>query len=235
LNTLEVIMKKLKQPKYILFDVGNVLVYKVTHEDENAAKLLGMSRDNYRNLLDKLIENQSAEEKSEFANINTLEKEIAYLDRFHTKICKYLGFEYTVEFIDKLTKCRTEGDFALKDGVIEALSELSKKYRLGVFTNALPSRRHHELKKLGLEGFFEHIFISHEIVLSKPDPESYKYVLSRINCPVEDVLFVDDKIDYLEGAQKAGISNLVMYRHRDDPMEYPMINNLKELVEFLNK
>jgi HAD superfamily hydrolase (TIGR01509 family) len=225
--------KSLKKPKYILFDVGNVLVYKVTHEDENIAKLLGMTRTDYRKFLDDIIANQSEEESNEFKNIDTLEKEILYLNKLHKGMCNKLGIEANDEFISKMTKCRTEGDFALKPGVIESLTKLSERYRLGIFSNALPSRRYHELRIGGLYKFFEDIFISHEIGFSKPNPEAYRYVLRKINCDGKDVMFIDDWSAYLEGARIAGISNLVMVKNKEESKKYPMINDLRELVDLL--
>jgi HAD superfamily hydrolase (TIGR01549 family) len=229
-------MSKFLNIKYILFDVGNVLVYKVTHEDENVAKLLDLSREEYREILDKIIDRQTPKEKKQFKEMNTLEKEISYLNMLHKKICTYLGIKPTKKLIEKMTKCRTQGDFAVKDGVLESLESLSDKFKLGILSNAPPSRRHHELKIQGLYKYFDHIFISKEIGLYKPNPEIYQYALERIGYSEDEVLFVDDKIDYLQGAENAGLSNLILYLKNDkseEEVNYPTIQNLKELVEIL--
>ncbi len=219
--------------KYILFDAGNVLVYKRTHEDENVAKLINLTRPEYRALLDRLIEEQTDEEKQQFKDINTVEKEYIYLQVLHKKICIELNIDPDLELIEKMTQCRMKGDFALKDGIIETLTALSSKYSFGILSNALPSRRVHELKIQNLESFFSHIFISHEIGLEKPDPEIYEYALKRINIPVNQILFVDDKLEYLEGAERVGFKNLVMFKNKDLSDKYPVIEDIRELVSVL--
>lgn len=219
--------------KYILFDVGNVLVYKRTHEDENVAKLINLTRPEYRALLDRLIEEQTDEEKQQFKDINTVEKEYIYLQVLHKKICIELNIDPNPELIEKMTQCRMKGDFALKDGIIETLTTLSPKYSLGILSNALPSRRAHELKIQDLESFFSHIFISHEIGLEKPYPEIYEYALKKINIPVDQILFVDDKLDYLEGAERVGFKNLVMFKNKDLSDKYPVIEDIRELLGML--
>ena len=121
--------------KYILFDAGNVLVYKRTHEDENVAKLINLTRPEYRALLDRLIEEQTDEEKQQFKDINTVEKEYIYLQVLHKKICIELNIDPDLELIEKMTQCRMKGDFALKDGIIETLTALSSKYSFGILSD----------------------------------------------------------------------------------------------------
>lgn len=229
-------MSKFSNIKYILFDAGNVLIYKVTHEDENVAKLLDLSRDEYTEILDRIIDSQTPKEKKLFKEMNTLEKEISYFNMLNKKICTYLDIQPTKELIEKMTKCRTQGDFAIKDGVLESIEILSDKFKLGILSNAPPSRRYHELKIQGLYKYFDHIFISKEIGLNKPNREIYHYALDKIGYPGDEVLFVDDKIEYLQGAKDAGLSNLILYLKNDQSEEevnYPTIQNLKELVEIL--
>lgn len=220
--------------KYILFDVGNVLVYKKTHEDENVGKLVGLSREEYRELLDSVIANQTESENNQFRGIDTVEKEYTYLQELHRKICNILNIEPTDGLVEKMTMCRMKGDFVLKDGVIDTLRKLSDHSTLGILSNALPSRRVHELKIDNLDSFFKDIFISHEIGLSKPDVRVYEYVLERIGVDANEVLFVDDKYDYLKGAEKVGITNLVMVRDKDEAGKYMAIDSITELLDILN-
>jgi HAD superfamily hydrolase (TIGR01509 family) len=231
-------MTNLSSIKYILFDVGNVLVYKVTHEDQNVAELVNLSREEYRELLDRVIKEQTPEEKSLFKNMNTLEKEISYLNMLHAKVCKELKIQPTNDLITKMTRCRTQGNFAIKEGVLNGLEILSKEYKLGILSNAPPSRRHHELKLENIDRFFDHIFISKEIGLSKPNPGIYKYVLENIGYTQEEVLFVDDKIDYLDGAKEEGFSKLIYYlkdNKENLDSNYQTINSFNELITLLDK
>jgi putative hydrolase of the HAD superfamily len=229
-------MHKFKNIKYILLDAGNVLFYKITHEDENIANLLNITKGEYRRILDKLIDEQSTEEKNEFKNMNTFEKEITYLNKLHKKICEYLNIDPTTEIIQKMTKYRIQGDYALKEDIIETLKKLKERYKLGILSNAPPSRRYHELKINNLDSYFDHIFISKELGLAKPNPEIFKYVLREIGYLSQEVLFIDDKFENLNIAKQVGIINLVLFNRdqkANNKTKHSTVNNLKEILSYL--
>jgi FMN phosphatase YigB (HAD superfamily) len=79
-------------------------------------------------------------------------------------MCDYLGISYSDELINKLSEYRIKADFKLKDGIFEGVDRLSKKYKLGVPSNALPSRRYFELKLENLDSYFETVLLSAEEV-----------------------------------------------------------------------
>lgn len=226
-------MNNTKQLKYILFDAGNVLIYKVTHESERISKLIDTTPEEYLEVLNTIIEEQTEEEKRDYIEMGTLENEKIYLDKLNTKICKRLNHEFDDSLISQMTKFRMNGDFALKGNVIETLKKLSKKYTLGIFSNALPSRRCHELKIDGLDKYFRDIFISREIGFEKPDPEGYKCVLNQIGYEGRDIMFVDDKIENLDSALSVGITDLVLVKVKEETDKYPMIDNIEELPKLL--
>ncbi len=49
-----------------------------------------------------------------------------------------------------------------------------------------------------------------------------------------EVLFVDDRLDCLKGAEDAGITNLVMVRDKDEAGKYMAIDSVTELLDILN-
>ncbi|MHA1689699.1 MAG: HAD-IA family hydrolase [Promethearchaeota archaeon] len=59
-----------------------------------------------------------------------------------------------------------------------------------------------------LKGFFElfdHVFLSYELSMRKPEIEKYKYVLKKLNAKPEECIFIDDKLVNLVPARKLGI------------------------------
>lgn len=52
---------------------------------------------------------------------------------------------------------------------------------------------------------FDHVFVSHEMHLAKPDPEIYRSALRRIGRPAAQCLFIDDALVNVEGAQREGL------------------------------
>ncbi len=53
--------------------------------------------------------------------------------------------------------------------------------------------------------FFDKVYLSHRIGMRKPDIEVYKRILDETGFKAEHTLFVDDSLQHVEGARKAGI------------------------------
>lgn len=56
--------------------------------------------------------------------------------------------------------------------------------------------------------FFDKIFYSHHIGRRKPDVSTFEYVLEQTGFDPEHTLFLDDSVQHIEGARKAGIQSL---------------------------
>lgn len=56
-----------------------------------------------------------------------------------------------------------------------------------------------------LNPFFDKVYFSHEIGFRKPNVEAFTYVLEKESLKAEETLFIDDRIENIEGAQKAGL------------------------------
>lgn len=99
----------------------------------------------------------------------------------------------------------------LMPGVLNALTEWHKKYRLYVFSNNNPFMMSRILADdFAPEGkpfrsYFDHVYASCDIHLAKPAPESYAFVLKDAGLMAEETVFVDDRKQNLEGAQKVGL------------------------------
>ena len=56
---------------------------------------------------------------------------------------------------------------------------------------------------------FDHVLLSHEIGLRKPDPDSFHLALERLNLPPEEVILVDDELTNVRAAEQLGIKCIV--------------------------
>ena len=56
--------------------------------------------------------------------------------------------------------------------------------------------------------YFDHVFLSHEMHLAKPDRRIYEQVLKEIGAKGEECLFIDDATSNLEAAASCGIHTL---------------------------
>ncbi len=78
------------------------------------------------------------------------------------------------------------------------------------------------------EIFENRIFVSAEFRRSKPDPEIYKALCKQLSFEVEDSIFIDDRIENVEGAQRAGLTG-IHFKSADI-----LQKELEEAIEGLN-
>lgn len=57
-----------------------------------------------------------------------------------------------------------------------------------------------------LSDYFDFTFLSHEIKRRKPHTTTFDWVAKQMQVAPEQIFFMDDSVQHLEGAQKAGIS-----------------------------
>jgi putative hydrolase of the HAD superfamily len=59
-----------------------------------------------------------------------------------------------------------------------------------------------------LEQRFDVVVISCEVGVAKPDPGIYELCVSRLGTPAAETLFVDDRLENVEGAERMGLQTL---------------------------
>ena len=95
---------------------------------------------------------------------------------------------------------------------LEMIKELRRK---GFHTHLLSNTNDlhwEEIKRLYLseEGYtcadlFDHVFVSHEMHLAKPDGEIYRQAVKQIGRPAAQCFFIDDALVNVEGAKREGL------------------------------
>ena len=88
---------------------------------------------------------------------------------------------------------------------IAYLRTLKGKYDLCLLSNASSEFLRILLDKHGLHDLLDHVFISAEIKLTKPNREIFEYALGTLGFKAEECVFVDDNLINCEGARKAGL------------------------------
>jgi epoxide hydrolase-like predicted phosphatase len=74
-----------------------------------------------------------------------------------------------------------------------------------------------QLQDLGIADLFDPTVISAHIGVMKPAPEAYRAVLDRLRRPPEEVIFIDDRPENVNGARAVGIHGV----HYTDGMNLP--------------
>jgi putative hydrolase of the HAD superfamily len=72
-----------------------------------------------------------------------------------------------------------------------------------------------KVSDLGLNAFFEQVFLSHEIGKRKPHPETFVWVCEQMGFAPKDVLFIDDSPQHIEGAKAAGLQTYFYQNEAD--------------------
>ncbi|MEP7197535.1 MAG: HAD family phosphatase [Saprospiraceae bacterium] len=92
------------------------------------------------------------------------------------------------------------------------LVQLRPKYKLILLSNTNITHARNVLRimrtNLGiknLEDYFDHVYLSHDVHLRKPDPAIYKLVLKDAGIVANESLFFDDKLENTESAAMLGI------------------------------
>jgi len=97
---------------------------------------------------------------------------------------------------------------------IRYLEELKKSYRLFLLSNTNEIHRikfHEDFENdfgYSFYDLFEHNFYSHEMGMSKPDPQIYLKTLKEADIIAEETLFIDDMEENIEAAKVIGMKGL---------------------------
>ena len=90
--------------------------------------------------------------------------------------------------------------------IIDKLKE--KKIQVGILSN-INDRYVKLIRDFGFYEPFTPCLLSCEMGLEKPDPKAYELLLQALALPGEKVVFIDDKIENIEGAKKFGIDAIL--------------------------
>jgi putative hydrolase of the HAD superfamily len=98
----------------------------------------------------------------------------------------------------------------LPDGALGILRELaaSDRYLLGALNNEARETNDFRFQQFGLRKLFGLALSSCYLGLRKPDPAIYRRALDILGRPAERVLFIDDRVENVAGAEAAGMKAL---------------------------
>ncbi len=93
--------------------------------------------------------------------------------------------------------------------------------KIVLLSNTNQSHKEYIEQEFKIFSLFDHCIFSYEIHLEKPQREIYEYTLNLIQLKPEEVVFIDDKIENIEGAKQLGIHTI----------HYTNIQNLEEILK----
>ena len=131
---------------------------------------------------------------------------------------------YNKEESDKLSKnafnifIEARNDVKLFEGVQETLESLNQNYSLGVITNG-----NADLKKIGIDHLFSHIFSSANSGAHKPDLKAFEILIEASGLKPEDICHVGDHpLNDVKGSLDCGMQP-IWFKNKDAEWPYKEI------------
>jgi len=209
--------------KAIVFDLYGTLVD--IHTDETSqefwskfkAHLLseGVIIDNLQARYHALVEKELKTIQHEFPDIEILKVfKALYLEGHQTPSKKQI--EHTAHVFRHLSMKH----LALYPGAISLLKTLKTAgLKVILLSNAQQAFTNHELNVLELRPYFDHIYLSSDYEMCKPNPLYFKSMLSDLDLKASDCIYIgNDHIADVGGAKSVGME--VIYLHTNCSQEH---------------
>ena len=133
-------------------------------------------------------------------------------------------FNYVLELaggdISKLDALKINNDFintmavngVLMDGALEFVKKLKDEIegcRIYIITNGATVNAKGRIESTGLNNYIDGLFVSEDMGVSKPAPEYFDIVLSKIGAPKESCVVIGDSLSSdMLGAKNAGLTSV---------------------------
>lgn len=178
--------------RFLYFDLGNVLV-NFSHERmcQQVADVLGVSPEAAR----QVLFNEQWQNRYELGEITTAE--------FCSALNRYFDRQVPAERIE-----RAASDiFWLNEPIVALADHLKRRgIPIGILSNTCSGHWNHVAREIlasRLENFSPMI-LSYEVGVMKPSPEIYRIAAARVGSAVDEILFIDDRQENVEGARQVG-------------------------------
>jgi epoxide hydrolase-like predicted phosphatase len=194
--------------KAIIFDAGGVL-----HSSENEH----MHEDIKRTL--KISDRQFEKHYPQLVELPVIGKITE--DEFWNQFLALTGSTASLPN-ESLFKREYRKRFKVHADVLDLVKRLKEKgYQLAVLSDTIPS--HYQVnQEKGLYNSFPIQTFSFQVGIKKPAAEIYELTLKKLGVEPQEAVFIDDKSEYVVGAEKVGIKGV-------------QFKNFKQLTDELKK
>jgi len=187
-------MKKTKQIKSVVFDMGGVLLRTADASSREAiAKRFGTTRRE----LEVFIFNSESSIQTEIGKKTNVE-------HWHT-VMRHYG-QPEGEYISLYDEYFA-GD-AIDQRLVDYAASLKPAYQIGLLSNAWENARALLSERFDFLDVFDVSIFSSEVGVRKPDPAIYRAMLERMHCAPGEAVFIDDVQANVDGAKGVGMQAL---------------------------
>ena len=117
----------------------------------------------------------------------------------------------------------------LNKDVVDLIKKIRKKnnFRFICISNINSSHWNYlKKKKWDIWDLFDDFILSHEVHLTKPDPEIFQLAIDKAKCQPSEILFIDDGLNNVRAANDLGI-NTIRFVDIEDLIEKLKAYNIK--------
>ncbi|MCK5040628.1 MAG: HAD family phosphatase [Candidatus Aenigmarchaeota archaeon] len=88
------------------------------------------------------------------------------------------------------------------------IKKLKNKYKISLLSNTSHWDFEHGIKKSEVFSLFDFMTLSFEVGARKPEEKIYLDALDKLKLKPQECVFIDDVVEYVEGANKTGINGI---------------------------
>jgi epoxide hydrolase-like predicted phosphatase len=107
--------------------------------------------------------------------------------------------------------------------ILDFLRSIKPKFKVALISNAWSGLRNYIVREK-FDDVFDHMIISAEVGVAKPDAKIYHIALEQLQVQPEEAVFVDDFIENIEACEEIGMG-AIHFKHPTTA-----IQQLKELL-----
>ncbi len=235
--------KLLADFKGVFFDLYGTLLVLNDAQQSNAdwvntyynfiLKHIDISLSEVRDICTDILESDI--EKDKTLGLTTYETKInLWLEKLGIKISK----EELAKFADE-TASVWQTNITLAEDAAFVLEALQKTYKLALITNFDHTRHINKVvARHNLNHYLDPIIISDVAEIKKPNPEIFNIALRQTGLKNDEIIFVGDSKDDINGAVAAGIKPILIKHNSnaktDTPKEFENVTTIYSLSQLLD-
>ncbi len=176
--------------KAVIFDLGGVLI--------NAAPLMAE--------IQHVFQPENEEQFWQSINVEaaSLCKGEITLLQFWRMVAQKVGKDIPDSVLRELWIKNYDPLTLTNEDVKDIVDSLRGKYKLGIISNTIEEHTHIN-KESGIFTWFDVVILSHEVALTKDEPDIFLLAAEKLGVKPEECIFVDDIHHFVEVAQSVGM------------------------------
>lgn len=187
----------------VIFDYGGVLVRNQSDADQRAmARLVNLPKDRFHEVYWK--------RRAEYDRAGMTAAE------YWQDVAQRGATRLSSDVIEELIRIDTASWMQFDDVMWRWLAQLRKAGKRIAMLSNMPRELGEALKAETTRlGEFDHVTLSYEVRVSKPDAVIYEHCLEGLDASAERALFFDDRIENVQAAESLGM-RAIQFLDRDD-------------------